>query len=156
MIRSFDAAVTYPSIDDGLKNWIGHNERPYVVPFDERTIEGMFGNGKIGMVLFNGADSSVLTETLLETSKEYAKTDGKPLIFTEIAGSNEHLQNFADYIKISHEKSPVVIISSKEQKKAVFKGEVAKESLLDFIQNYESLESGLTDQVTYDEEATPT
>ena len=78
------------------------------------------------------------------------------MIFTEIAGSNEHLQNFADYIKISHEKSPVVMINSKEQKKYVFKGEVGKESLLDFIQNFESFESGLTDQVTYEDEATAT
>ena len=82
LIRSFDAAVTYPSLDDGLRNWIGHNERPFMVPFDERTIEGMFGNGKVGVVLFNGADSAVLTDALLETSKDYAKTDGKPLIFT--------------------------------------------------------------------------
>ena len=65
LVRSFDASVTYPSLDDGLKNWIGHNERPYVVPFDERTIEGMFGSGKAGVVLFNGADSSVLTDALL-------------------------------------------------------------------------------------------
>ena len=82
LIRSFDAAVTYPNLDDGLKNWIGHNERPFVVPFDERTIEGMFGNGKVGVVLFNGGDSAVLTDALLETSKDYAQTDGKPLIFT--------------------------------------------------------------------------
>ena len=47
------------------------------------------------------------------------------------------------------------MINSKEQKKYVFKGEVAKENLLDFLQNYESFESGLTDQVTYDEEEAP-
>ena len=158
MIRFFDSAVTYPTVDDGLKNWIAKYQRPPVVNFDERTIGDMFGSSKLGIVLFNGADSSVHLDAFTEAAKAYSETDGQSLIFTEIKSSNEHLKNFADYIKINHEKSPLVMINASGQEKFVFKGELTKENILDFISNYESFKVGITDQVEYEgeAEATPT
>lgn len=88
MIRSFDASVTYAGIDGGLKKWITNNERPLVVPFDERTIGDVFGSGKTGIVLFNGADSNVLLNFFQEAAKEYSNTDGAPVIFTDIGSTN--------------------------------------------------------------------
>ena len=54
LIRSFDQPTTYGTIDEGIKNWISKNERPPVVPFNERTIGDIFSSGKKGVVLFNG------------------------------------------------------------------------------------------------------
>lgn len=65
LIRYFADPMTYGAIDDGLKNWVAKNQRPLIVPFDERTIGDVFGSQKLGVVLFNGEDS----ETLLNSFK---------------------------------------------------------------------------------------
>jgi len=54
LIRNFAESVTHSSIDDKVKTWIEKNERPPVVPFDERAIGTIFSSGKKGVVLFNG------------------------------------------------------------------------------------------------------
>ena len=136
LVRSFDACVTYTGIDDGLQAWISRNERSIVVPFDERTIQDVFGQAKTALVLFNGANSNVLLTSFQEAAQQYSSTDGPAMIFTEINAENEHLANFADYIKIKHEKSPVVLIKAKDQVKYVMKGEATTENILAFISNY--------------------
>lgn len=72
------------------------------MPFDERTIGDIFSSKKLGAVLFNGANSDELLAAFTEAAKEYSATDAKPLIFTLIDSKNEHLDNFAQYIKINH------------------------------------------------------
>lgn len=109
-----------------MKTWIAKNERPLVVPFDERTIGDVFGQAKLGIVLFNGADSNVLLNFFQEAAKDYSNTDGAPIIFTEISSANEHLANFADYIKVNDKKSPIVMIKAEAQQKFVMRSEVTK------------------------------
>lgn len=43
--------------------WIWKNQRPLVVPFDERTIGDIFGSSQIGFALFNHEDQAALTQT---------------------------------------------------------------------------------------------
>ncbi len=42
IIRPFGGDVTYDKIDDKLKDWITANDRPLVLPFDDRTISSVF------------------------------------------------------------------------------------------------------------------
>lgn len=153
MIRNFDAAATYGSIDDGLKAWLSKNQRPLVVPFDERTIGDMFGSSKKGLVLFNGGDNEALLSALKEAASEYSSTDGEALVFTEITSKSEHLENFANYIKINHKANPVVLIEAGSQTKFVMKSEVNKDNLIEFLKNYQDFKYGLTDEVKAEEEA---
>ena len=157
MLRSFDSSVTYDALDDGLKNWLAKNQRPVVVPFDERTIGDIFGNQQMGIALFNAENSNVWLDAFTEAAKEYQNTDGQPLIWTELRAGNEHLDNFSGYIKIQKDKSPLVIVNPGAQEKFVFKGELTSESILDFVANYRDYKYGLTDEVSYDveEEAQP-
>lgn len=69
----------------------------------------MFGSSKKGIVLFNGADDSALLGAFKEAAVEYSSTDGEALIFTEINSKSEHLENFANYIKIDHKANPIII-----------------------------------------------
>jgi hypothetical protein len=57
LFRPFDSVATYESADEDLKSWITKNERPPVVPFDDRTIGDMFSSSKPGVCLFNKAGS---------------------------------------------------------------------------------------------------
>lgn len=69
IIRDFDGRLTYETVDEGLKNWITKNQRPLVVPFDERTISDVFSSKKIAAVLFNADDSKDLLETFTTAAK---------------------------------------------------------------------------------------
>ena len=153
MIRSFDASISYATIDDGLKSWLAKNQRPLVVAFDDRTIGEMFSSQKKGLVLFNGADDNVLLEAFTSAAQEYSAGDSAPLVFTEINSKSEHLANFANYIKINHQTNPVILVSAGEQIKYVMSGEVTKENIVSFLANYESFKYGLTDEVKAAEEA---
>jgi hypothetical protein len=66
-----------------LTAWVKANERPTVVPFDDRTIGDMFSQAKPGICLFNKEGSNVLLEAFTESAKA-AKAAGKQLIFTHI------------------------------------------------------------------------
>ena len=147
MIRNFDAAVTYNAIDDGLKAWVAKNQRPLVVPFDERTIGDMFGQQKKGLVLFNGQNNNVWIEAFTAAAQEYASTDGEALVFTEINDKSEHLDNFANYIKIDHKTNPVVVIEAGSQAKYVMNTEVTKENIIAFLADHQNFKYGITDEV---------
>ena len=147
MIRNFDNAVTYEAIDDGLKAWVSKNQRPLVVPFDERTIGDMFGSSKKGLVLFNGGDDETLLSAFKEAATEYSSTDGEALIFTEITSRSEHLENFANYIKINHKANPVILVEPAAQTKFVMKSEASKDNIVEFLKNYQDFKYGLTDEV---------
>lgn len=82
MIRNFDEVITYSSFDEGLSVWINKNQRPVVVPFDERTISDIFGSRKLGAVLFNSENNNVLLDAFTGAAKAYSETDGASLIFT--------------------------------------------------------------------------
>jgi len=56
-------------LDEGVKNWIQKNQRPLLVPFDERTIGDMFSSKKPGAVLFNPTDSTELYESFAQAAK---------------------------------------------------------------------------------------
>jgi hypothetical protein len=83
LFRPFDSAVTYESADEGLEAWVRKNERPIVVPFDDRTIGDMFSSSKAGLCLFDKDGSSVLVDAFNQAAKAYIDS-GKSLIFTHI------------------------------------------------------------------------
>lgn len=145
LIRNFDEPVTQSSIDANINKWISKHERPPVVPFDDRTIGDMFGSGKKGLVLFNSDSSAELLEAFTAAAKEY---DGEEsLIFTEVDAKNQHLDNFAGYIKLDRKAFPIVLVESKAQTKYVLKSEPTKENILSFLGDYKSFKYGLTDEV---------
>ena len=113
----------------------------------------MFGSSKKGVVLFNGGNDEALLTAFSEAAKEYSETDGDALIFTEINDKSEHLDNFANYIKINHKANPVVYVDAAGQTKYVMKSELSKDNLLEFLKNYEDFKYGLTDEVKAEEEA---
>lgn len=53
IFRPWDSVATYELVDQKLESWIRQNERPIVVPFDDRTIGEMFSKSKPGICLFN-------------------------------------------------------------------------------------------------------
>lgn len=83
IIRPFDSVATYEHVDEKLEGWIRQNERPPVVPFDDRTIGEMFSQGKPGVCLFNKQGSQGLIDAFTESAKQI-KGSGKQLIFTHI------------------------------------------------------------------------
>lgn len=83
IIRPFDEVATYEHADEKLESWIRQNERPTVVPFDERTIGEIFSQAKPGLCLFDREGSNVLLDAFTESAKA-VKGSGKQLIFTHI------------------------------------------------------------------------
>ncbi len=83
IIRPFGEAATYERADDKLEAWIRNNERPSVVPFDDRTIGDMFSSSKPGICLFNKEGSNVLTDAFTEAANTIRES-GNQLIFTHI------------------------------------------------------------------------
>lgn len=68
VIRNFADSVTYGAIDDGLSAWVAKNQRPPVVPFDDRTIGDIFGQQKLGLVLFNSEADNVLLSAFTDAA----------------------------------------------------------------------------------------
>lgn len=147
MIRNFDSSISYPTIDDGLKAWVTLNQRAVVVDFDERTIGEMFGSAKKGVVLFNGESDAELLSAFTEAAKEYSSSDSDALVFTQITKKSEHLENFANYIKVDHKVHRVILVDASAQQKYVMQGEVSKENLIEFFSNHADFKFGLTDEV---------
>lgn len=154
MVRNFDEVITYSAFDDGLSVWINKNQRPVVVPFDERTIGDIFGSRKLGAVLFNSENNNVLLDAFTGAAKAYSETDAASLVFTEIPQGNEHVENFANYIKIDHKANPVILVDAGSQTKYVMKEEFTQENILNFLNNYADFKYGLTDEVKTEEAAT--
>lgn len=48
------------------------------------------------------------------------------------------------------------MLNAGDKKKYVFEGDVSKENVLEFLENFKSFEYGLTDEVKYEEKAVPT
>jgi hypothetical protein len=76
IFRPFDQPATYERADASVDAWIKANERPIVVPFDERTIGDMFSQAKAGICLFNKDNSNVLLDAFTESAKA-AREAGK-------------------------------------------------------------------------------
>lgn len=127
-----------------------------IVEFDERTIGDIFSSRKLGCTLFNGASSNEMIEAFNAAAQEYANSDGQPLVFTSINADNEHFENLANYIKIKHQKSPLVVLDAGNKKKYVYMGEMTKEGILEFLNNYSANEYDLTGEIKYEDDATPT
>ena len=82
LIRNFDEVATFTGNFDTLGNWITKNSRPALLPFDQRTIQSIFGDAKKAVVFINtGSDLSV---SLRDVVVSEAKSDNSGLIFTEI------------------------------------------------------------------------
>lgn len=69
IFRPFDEVATYEQADDKLEAWIRSNERPPVVPFDDRTIGEMFSQVKPGVCLFNKEGSAELLDIFTQSAK---------------------------------------------------------------------------------------
>ena len=83
MFRPFGDDANYAKVDESFKAWIENNERPIVLPFDERTISSVFHQGKDAVCFFNSKDSKETANTFKEAAEKYTeeKSDVK---FTEI------------------------------------------------------------------------
>lgn len=97
-----------------------------------------------------------MVEAFNAAAEEYGNSDGEPLIFTSIKADNQHFENLANYIKIKHQKSPLVILDAGNKKKYVYLGEMTKENILGFLNNYSENEYGLSDEVKYEDDGAPT
>lgn len=152
IIRPFDEVATYEQADQGLESWIRQNERPTVVPFDDRTIGEIFSKAKPGICLFNKDGSNVLLDAFTESAKA-VKGSGKQLIFTHIDPTSEHIGPFADYIKIDSTNMPIVLIEGKIKSKFVLvknPADLTAEDITNFVEqwsNGEAKKYGMTDEV---------
>ena len=107
----------------------------------------MFGSAKKGVVLFNGESDAELLSAFTEAAKEYSSSDSDALVFTQITKKSEHLENFANYIKVDHKVHRVILVDASAQQKYVMQGEVSKENLIEFFSNHADFKFGLTDEV---------
>ena len=55
MYRPFAESISYDKVDYKLKAWINANDRPPVIPLDDRTSSYAFSDGKPLFILFNNA-----------------------------------------------------------------------------------------------------
>lgn len=67
------------------------------------------------------------------------------MIFAEIKARSEHIDNFANYIKVNYKLNPIILIDSESQNKFVMKEEASKATILSFLENREDYKYGLTD-----------
>lgn len=83
LLRSFDSDATFTGGDfAALSQWIGKNSRPAILPFDQRTIQSIFGESKQAFIFINTGDEK--SAELRETVVREAKSHEGGLIFTEI------------------------------------------------------------------------
>lgn len=68
MITPFGDDVTYEKADDGLKAWVSSNDRPLVLPFDDRTISSVFHEGLDAITLYNVKSSKELSAIFNEAA----------------------------------------------------------------------------------------
>lgn len=81
MIRNFDEEASFSGEFDTLKAWVAKNARPALLPFDDRTIQSIFGEAKKAVVFINpGTDDATIRDAVVSEAKGH---DGD-LIFTEI------------------------------------------------------------------------
>lgn len=69
ILRNFAESVSYNAIDDGLAAWVSKNQRPTIVNFDDRTIGEIFGEQKLGFILFNSEGNNILLNDFTEAAK---------------------------------------------------------------------------------------
>lgn len=82
LIRNFDEVATFTGDFATLGNWVAKHSRPALLPFDQRTIQSIFGDAKRAVVYINtGSDVAV---SLKDVVTSEAKADASGLIFTEI------------------------------------------------------------------------
>lgn len=105
----------------------------------------MFSSGKKGVVFFNGDSNEEILNAFTSAAKDYDGEEG--LIFTEVSPKNEHLDNFANYIKLDRKAFPIVVIEAKAQNKFVMKSSPTKDNILAFLADHQNHKYGITDEV---------
>jgi hypothetical protein len=70
-VRDFDAIATFTGDFSTLSKWIAKNDRPYFLPFDQRTIHRIFTETKKGVILINSniEENNALRQTIIEYAK---------------------------------------------------------------------------------------
>lgn len=122
IIRPFAEPAVYTGKYDSIGSWISKNSRPSLLPFDQRTIQSIFGESKKAFIFVNtGSEESLL---LKEKVVALANAHEGDIVFTEIEKSNEHFDRFADYIKVSVDTPKVLVVDGGKQKKYVQSGRV--------------------------------
>ena len=84
MITPFGDDVTLEKADDGLKQWVSDNDRPLVLPFDDRTIGSVFQEGKDAILLYNSKSNKEFTANFNEAAQKQKEIDSGKLKFTEV------------------------------------------------------------------------
>lgn len=67
LIRNFDEEAVFNGDFSTLGAWIAKNSRPSILPFDQRTIQSIFGEAKQAFIFINtGSDEAIaLRETII-------------------------------------------------------------------------------------------
>ncbi|MCC7290330.1 hypothetical protein IT417_03720, partial [bacterium] len=82
LLRNFDEEATFNGDFAELGAWIAKNSRPAVLPFDQRTIQSIFGEAKQAFIFIN--TGSAEAEAVRDAVVAQAKAHKGALIFTEI------------------------------------------------------------------------
>ena len=64
-----------------IKKWINKQSRPAIAPFDDRTIQSIFGENVKGVLFFNAGELD--SDSLRKVVREFAKGYEGDLIFAE-------------------------------------------------------------------------
>lgn len=82
LFRNFDEEAIFNGEFSTLGAWIAKQSRPAVLPFDQRTIQSIFGEAKQAFIFINtGSDEAVAARTAIVNE---AKSHQGSLLFTEI------------------------------------------------------------------------
>jgi len=136
LVRLFDEVATFDGKFESLTTWVTKHSRPALLPFDQRTIQGIFGEAKKAFVFINTESPESLA--LRDTIVNLAKNNEEDLIFTEIDKSNEHFGRFAEYIKITAETPRILIVDGGKQKKYVQSGTLTPAVAQQFLKSFQS------------------
>jgi len=98
--------------EDNVRNFVERNQYPVVMNFDDKSAEKIFGEGLTTLFLFLGKDAENGKKARVALYEVAEKLKGKILMCISFF-SDELGQRLAEYIGLSDEETPVVIIKIK-------------------------------------------
>ena len=123
VFTSFSEPITYKgSIGSTFKFWLLKNERPSIVPVDERTVNLIFKEHMNVVMLFNARKDDRLTQVLTETTKKFKMHD---IVFSEIRPGDTNYDQVTEYFGVDAKETKLLGIDGGMNQKAVYRQNVA-------------------------------
>jgi len=147
--RNFGEVKTHSGIEERFQWWVGKYSRPLILPFDDRTVKEVFNRAQNIILIFNseGLDKPI------RVAKEVANDYLGEILISEVRPGDSHFAGLSDFFKVRTDKSRIVGINSKQQKKAIYWEDINSltyDDLWGFIESIDQNQAELYPMEYYD------